>query len=104
MLSIENLRKLCHDKNIAMTKHANNRLRERSIDIDDVKHAILCGEIIRQYEDDKPFPSCLILGAAGNDKSIHVVASIDFEMLYIITAYHPDENEWEYDLKTKRRQ
>ena len=62
MLKISDLRNLCHDKNMAITKHANNRLRERGITVDDLKSAIITGEIIRQYEDDKPFPSCLVLG------------------------------------------
>ena len=104
MLNINNLKKLCHDENIAMTKHANGRLRERDISIDNVKHAILYGEIIRQYEDDKLFPSCLLLGTTENGDFIHIVASIDDEILYIITAYRPDKNEWESDLKVKRRQ
>jgi uncharacterized DUF497 family protein len=86
-----------------MTKHANTRLHERGISIEDIKLAILSGEIIRQYEDDKPFPSCLLLGKAENEELIHVVASIDSDTLYIITAYRPDLIEWEDDLKTKRR-
>ena len=102
MLNIDNLRNLCSDKQIAVTKHANNRLRERCINIDDVKRAIMSGEIIRQYEDDKPFPSCLLLGMAENSEYIHVVASVDSEFIYIITAYYPDLNEWETDLKTRR--
>jgi hypothetical protein len=103
LLIIENLRNLCHDENMAMTKHANNRIRERGIGIEDIKHAIKIGEIIRQYEDDKPFPSCLLLGKAEDGEYIHLVASIDADTLYIITAYHPDETEWESDLKSKRR-
>ena len=103
MLIIESLQDLCQDENIAMTKHANNRLRERGISVEDVKNAILQGEIIRQYEDDKPFPSCLLLGKTKDEEYIHVVASIDANTLYIITAYHPDKAEWEPDLKTKRR-
>ena len=62
MIMIEKLRHLCNDETMAMTKHANYRLKERGIDFEDVKRAILPGEIIRQYEDDKPFPSCLLLG------------------------------------------
>ena len=56
MLDINELRHLCHDKNIAITKHANNRLKERNISIDNIKSSIQSGEIICQYEDDKPFP------------------------------------------------
>ena len=102
MLNIVRLQSLCHDKNIAITKHANNRLIERGIDIDDIKCVILSGEIIQQYEDDKPFPSCLVLGKALNCEYIHVVVSIEAETLYIITAYHPNKTKWEHDLKTRK--
>ena len=103
MLNISDLRNLCHDENMAITKHANNRLRERGITVDDIKSAIMMGEIIRQYEDDKPFPSCLVLGLSKIGRNIHVVASIDNDFLNIITAYYPDEKEWEVDFKSKRR-
>jgi hypothetical protein len=85
-----------------MTKHANSRIRERGIGIEDVKYAIRFGEIIKQYEDDKPFASCLLLGEAISGENIHVVVAIDAEILYIITAYRPDKAEWEADLKTRR--
>jgi hypothetical protein len=77
-------------------------LAERSITIEDVKKAIMTGEIIKQYEDDKPFPSCLLLGLSLQGVAIHVVASTDNGYLYIITAYHPDENDWEMDYKTRK--
>jgi len=103
MLRIDDLRNLAHcDKHVILTKHAKNRLQERVITIDDVQHAIQTGEIIIQYEDDKPFPSCLLLGETEHNRFIHVVASIDGGYLYIITAYFPDENEWESDFKTRK--
>ena len=103
MLNISDLRNLCHDKNMAITKHANNRLKERGIAVDDIKSTIMTGEVIRQYEDDKPFPSCLVLGLSNIGRYIHVVTSIDNDFLNIITAYYPDENQWEVDFKSKRR-
>ena len=30
-----------------------------------------------------------------------MIASMDVDVLYIITAYYPDLDEWESDLKTK---
>ena len=103
MLDINDMRILCkNDKNIAITKHAKNRLIERDISVENIKSAIKTGEIIEQYENDYPFPSCLLLGETEQNKYIHVVASIDSEFLYIITAYYPDENEWEIDLKTRK--
>ena len=102
MLTICNLQSLCRDDSMVITKHARQRLVERGISINDVQSAIRTGEVIKQYEDDKPFPSCLLLGRAEKEIKIHVVASIDNEILYVITAYQPDENEWELDLKTRK--
>jgi len=104
LLDIDDLRGLCGDKNIAITKHARSRLVERGIVIGDVKNAIQTGDVIKQYVDDKPFPSCLLLGETGQGQYIHVVASTDNGILYIITAYYPDENEWESDLKNRKEQ
>ncbi|MCL1806365.1 MAG: DUF4258 domain-containing protein [Oscillospiraceae bacterium] len=47
---------------MAVTKHARIRLAERGITVNDLQNAIRTGEIIKQYEDDTPFPSCLVLG------------------------------------------
>jgi len=87
---------------IAITKHARARLSERGITFEDLKNAIITGEIIEQYEEDKPFPSCLLIGITEQNKHIHVVASSNDEWLYIITAYHPNEKGWEADLKTRK--
>ena len=102
MITISELRCVCTNETIAVTQHANKRFQERGINIDDIKHAISTGEVIRQYEDDKPFPSCLLLGKGLNGVYIHLVASIDSGFLYIITAYYPDETEWESDFKTRK--
>ena len=102
MLEIKDLRSLCRDESIVITKHARVRLTERGIAVADIQSAVQTGEIIRQYEDDKPFPSCLLLGLTELGKYIHVAASVDGGYLYIITAYYPGENEWELDLKTRK--
>ncbi len=102
MIDIESLRKLNKPEQIAVTEHARQRLLERGITIADVMRCIAEGEIIRQYEDDKPFPSCLILGIAVSDKYLHVVVSHDADFIYLITAYYPDEQMWESDFKTRK--
>lgn len=102
MINIDELRKLNQPEHIAITEHARQRLIERGITINDIVRCIAKGEIIRQYPDDKPFPSCLILGTAVNDSYIHVVVSHDEEFIYLITAYHPDQEMWEPDLKTRK--
>lgn len=102
MISIKQLRALNKAEQIAITEHARRRLVERGISVNDIIRCIDTGEIIKQYEDDKPFPSCLILGTAIEGKYIHVVVSHDSEWIYLITAYHPDTDVWELDFKTRK--
>lgn len=102
MIDIETLKSLNRPKQISVTEHARIRLIERGILIDDVTSCIRTGEIIRQYEDDKPFPSCLILGTSTHNTPIHIVASTDNENIYLITAYYPDDMKWESDFKTRK--
>ena len=36
------------------------------------------------------------------NEQIHVVASTNEGYLYIITAYYPNDDEWDKDLKTRK--
>ena len=102
MLNIETLKSLNNINNIAITEHARIRLIEREIVINDVVSCITSGEIIKQYEDDKPFPICLILGTSTYSTPIHIVVSTDGEYIHLITAYYPDADKWEFDFKTRK--
>jgi len=102
ILNIDEFHKICKEDNIIITKHADKRLLKRGITVDDIINAVMTGEIIKQYEDDKPFPSCLVLGSTEKNKFIHIVVSIDNNFLYIITAYYPDEYLWEADLRNRK--
>ena len=77
-------------------------MQERDISRIDVKNCLLKGEIIEQYPDDFPHPSCLVFGYAANNKVIHVVVGNDGEYIYIITAYFPNTAKFEDDLKTRK--
>lgn len=102
-LQIEDIHKLCTDDAIIMTAHVIKRCKERKINSDDIINVILNGEIIRQYEDDEPFPSCLLLGMSVHGRYLHVVVASDNINLHIITAYYPNLEEWESDFKTRKR-
>ena len=101
-LDINSLRKLCTPENIEITLHAAKRLEQRGILLNDVFSCIQTGEIIEQYPDDYPYPSCLILGMAINQKFLHVVIGSNMATIWIITAYFPDTKKWEYDFKTRK--
>ncbi|NOT26197.1 MAG: DUF4258 domain-containing protein [Acidobacteria bacterium] len=42
--------------------HATQRLFERGISIDDVRHVVEGGNVVEDYPDDQPYPSRLLLG------------------------------------------
>ena len=101
-LNIHDLQKICTLENIEITMHAAKRLEQRGISIDDVISSINNGEIIEQYPDDYPFPSCLILGSSVSNLFIHVVVGSDLKTLWIVTAYYPDVNIWDADFKVRK--
>lgn len=102
MIDIKILQAMNKLENIAITKHAKERLAERNISVLDIVNGINTGEIIKQYEDDKPLPSYLILGFSVKNNYIHIVVSHDEEYIYLITAYYPNTEQWENDFKTRK--
>ena len=66
------LKKLCQEDAVSWTNHAMQRLIQRGITVSEVIEAIMTGEVIEDYPDDYPYPSCLLLG--GN--KLHVVCGI----------------------------
>ena len=98
---IEQFRKINHAESLVLTQHSRKRFEERGIKIVDVIEIINMGEIIEQYPEDYPFPSCLNLGKI-KDRYIHVCASINENLIYIITAYEPDLEKWNDDRRTRK--
>lgn len=98
-MKIDEVRALCYDEAIIITQHLAVRMHERGIKYDEVKEAILTGEIIEDYPEDFPYPSCLIL---SRSIMLHVVAGVGEGRLWIITAYRPAPDRWEADFKTRK--
>lgn len=87
-IDLEILKKMNKPEHFAITKHAKNRFVERNISIDDVTSCINSGIIVKQYEDDKPYPSCLIAGTSSTSRDMCLVVSMKDSWIYIITAYY----------------
>ena len=104
MISINTLRSYYESDAVFMTQHSSERCRQRGILQKDIRHAITTGEIIEQYPDDYPFPSCLVFGYTKNNRIIHIVISDEGDSSRIITAYYPDSTKWESDYKTRKEQ
>ena len=101
-LQIEDLQKLCTPENIIITIHAAKRLEQRGIRLKDVMNCILSGEIIEQYPEDYPHPSCLVFGNKDTLLPLHTVVGTNGEQLWIVTAYYPSLEKWQDDLKTRK--
>jgi len=88
----------------AATSHALERMMERGIRRQQVKQVLMQGEVIASYQDDHPFPSLLLDGRMEGDV-LHVVVAFDEaeSYCYVITAYRPDLEHFEDDLKTRRK-
>ena len=92
------------DSNIKWAKHCLERMQERDISIDDVESCLQTGKIIEDYPDDFPHPSCLIFGYTKENKVLHLVVGSNGDTIFFITAYYPDTNKFETDLKTRKGQ
>lgn len=103
MIDIENLREYYRQSKVFMSGHASNRCMQREIMQKDIKNCVMTGEIIEQYPDDFPWPSCLIFGHGEDNKVVHVVASDNGQYSRIITAYIPNTETFEMDLKTRKK-
>lgn len=63
------------------------------------------GEIIEDYSEDSPFPSCLIFGEDKEGTPIHSVwaYSEKDKIAILVTAYVPDPSKW-IDFKIRRQE
>ncbi len=85
------------------TLHVLERIIERDIQPAEIKEAILNGEVIECYLEDKYGPSCLIFGKIAG-KVLHIQCSLD--PVWIITAYDPglSPEKWDHGFKKRKKQ
>jgi hypothetical protein len=92
------------ENKVLWSSHAEFERYQDELTRDEVLAAIRNGEIIEEYDNDKPLPSCLFCGK-GKNKVIHVVLAFNniTGFIRIITVYIPDLKRWENDLRTRRK-
>lgn len=77
-------------------------IMRRGIERIDVLNCLQNGEIIEDYPNSFPHPSCLMFGLNLQSVVIHVVVGIKDETLVVVTVYYPNTIKFESDLKTRR--
>jgi len=101
-MTSQDIAKYVENSLLRWTTHILERLFQRNIRIDDVKAALMKCEIIEQYPNDYPFPSCLAIGRTKEGRIIHVVCGSNGVELWLITAYFPNPVVWSDDFKQRR--
>ena len=103
-LDLAILREAVGQGRIQWRRHVLEKLAERGIQQQAVREVLLKGEKIRDYTQDRPFPSALFLGYIGG-KPLHVVAACDEinRESFVITAYEPSLEVFESDYRTKKK-
>jgi len=88
---------------LSFSGHALRRMFERGLSRLDVAAAIHDGEVIADYPDDRPHPSCLLLGFVDH-RPVHVVVAHDRarECCIVVTAYIPDSALWADGFRKRR--
>jgi hypothetical protein len=98
------IKRCVKERRIYWTFHVNMRLKGRYIPRHAILESVESFEVIESYPADKYFPSYLIF-SMHEGSVFHALFAVDVkgENVRMITTYRPDPEEWEADLKTRRR-
>jgi hypothetical protein len=99
---IEQIRKKILQRQYEYSRHAVDQSILREISEAEMQEAIMNGEIIEDYPNDKYGPSCLIAGQTLYQRWIHVQTSYPSRpKVKVITLYQPNPDEW-IDFKVRK--
>ena len=95
-MEITNIIDAIHAHRIRITDHADEEAESDQLTFDEIYSSVFNGEIIEEYHDDRPYPSCLIYGKTSKNRPLHVVCahSDDDKLAIIVTAYQPNPERW----------
>lgn len=93
---IQNIIEAINLNQVIVSRHAREKAEERNLFLDEIYFSVIQGEIIEDYPNDKPYPSCLIHGQNKKRDPIHSVWAYNQDTGYavLITVYRPDPNKW----------
>ena len=99
------IQKSIRERKVYWTYHVNMRLSGRHISRDELFGAVDRYEVTELHTDDKYLPSHLVL-ATPPGAVFHVLFAVDVDAgnVGVVTAYRPNPDDWESDLKTRRGQ
>ena len=95
-MSIDDIINAIKSSRIRITEHADEESESDGLTFDEIFFSVLSGEIIEQYPDDKPYPTCLIYGQTFSHDPVHSVWAFNknSQWAVLITVYRPDPDLW----------
>ncbi len=95
-MEIEDIREAVRSGRFDATDHADERSATEQITDEEISASVLNGEIIEDYPDDRPHPSCLIYGRTQAADVLHSVWAYNANegLAILITVYRPDPGRW----------
>ena len=99
-MTIKRIQDRIRNRKYRFSDHSVKRMIKRNVTRQEVEGALLAGEIIEEYSDDKYSPSCLIYGKTEVGRDLHIQVSYPPSVV-VITVYQPDPEEW-VDCRTRR--
>jgi len=97
------IQRCVREHRIYWTFHVNMRLKGRSISRQKIFESVPAFEIIEEYPRDKYLPSYLIY-SQHQGVVFHILFAVDVpgDNVRVVTAYYPNAEEWEKDLRKRR--
>ena len=98
-IDIKDLRSCFETGRVRYSDHALDEMKQDEygrIYDDDIFEALMSGEIIEDYPNSYPLPSCLVFGRNSKGRPIHAVFghNREFERIVIVTVYQPKPDLW----------
>ena len=91
-MTIKRIQDRIRNRKYRFSDHSVKRMIKRNVTRQEVEGALLAGEIIEEYSDDKYSPSCLIYGKTEVGRDLHIQVSYPPSVV-VITVYQPDPEE-----------
>ena len=104
-MKIDDIIEAVQANKVRITDHADEEANADQLTFDEIYFSVFHGEIIEEYVNDKPYPSCLIFGKTFSGDPVHSVWAYNSEngWAVLITVYRPDPKLW-INCRTRRRE
>jgi hypothetical protein len=104
-MDVEDLIVAIRKSQVRITDHADEEAAEDDLTFDEIYFSVMHGEVIEEYQSDKPHPSCLVMGKNFAGEPIHSVWAYNSGngWAVLITVYRPDPKRWiEWKVRMKK--